>query len=92
MSMIFKTALICCFAALVLNIPTASFTFAGMGSTVSQSYHPPPRTGSAVGTTPGWRHPPLNCGTRHWPCPTGSVGGTNKWTCKQNGEGCNRQY
>jgi hypothetical protein len=24
-------------------------------------------------------------------CPPGDVGGTNKWTCKQNGEGCYRQ-
>jgi hypothetical protein len=55
--MIFKRALICGFAALVLNIPMASSTLAGMGSTVSQGYHPPLVQGRLwaqlpAGTTP----------------------------------------
>jgi hypothetical protein len=34
-----------------------------------------------------------SCFTRHGvPCPTGPVKGTNKQTCKPNGEGCHRQY
>jgi len=36
-----------------------------------------------------WR--PYHCTYSCPPIPPGAVGGTNKWTCKQNGEGCYRQ-
>jgi hypothetical protein len=82
MNATFIRTLVCAaFATLTLSIPVAS----SMGSNVQP-------TGPAIGTTPAWHRPPPNCGTRHRPCPTGAVGGTNKWTCKPNGQGCHRQY
>jgi hypothetical protein len=78
-----RTLVCAAFATLTLSIPVAS----SMGSNVQG-----PPTGPAIGTTPAWHRPPPNCGTRHRPCPTGAVGGTNKWTCKPNGQGCHRQY
>jgi hypothetical protein len=53
----------------------------------------PPRAGDhAVYCIPrGHRIPLCFCWPNHTACPSGDVGGTNKWTCKQNGEGCLRQ-
>ncbi len=95
MNAIFKRARICGLAALALSILMASSTLAGAGSSVSRTYGGPPSTVSPNPTRAG------SVGTPRPPCgwyeprcspPVGVVKGTNKGTCKPNGEGCYRQY
>ena len=99
MNVIFKRALICGLAPFTLGILAISPTLAGAGptgagSTVSRSYGGPPRTVSPNpnGAGPVRSQPRYGSCGYHWHpgCPTGTVTGTNKQTCKQNGEGCLR--
>lgn len=97
MNAIFRRTLIYpAFATLIFSIPMSSSALAGGGSsTASQTYGGPPRNVSPNPTregSVGWQHPPV-CGNHCWPQPpVGVVKGTNKGTCKPNGEGCYRQY
>jgi len=83
---------LCTVALAVAALGIIALTASGDASALSRFGASPPRAGDHAVYCIFRRSSPLcACWPNRTGCPSGDVAGTNKWTCKQNGEGCLRQ-